>query len=103
MFKTSLRFYGYSKRAKWVLYPTVVITSVNFFAFIVGSLYLGGDALNGFIKASHYFVCAHGSCDEVSRSVWQYSYWHAVTASGGILLVFAELAVFLNTGDIEFD
>jgi hypothetical protein len=76
---------------------------VNFSTFIVASLYLGGDALNGYTHEGHYFVCAHGSCTEVSRAIWHYSYWHALTALGGIFLVFAEAAVFVNTGDIEWE
>jgi len=101
--KTNLKFRSYSKRAKWVIYPTAVFALINFFAFIGGSQYLGGDALNGYMKAGHYFVCAHGSCAEVSSSIWHYSWWHAVTALGGILLAMAETAFFLNTGDIQFD
>ncbi len=97
----SLKFLAYSKRAKWVIYPTTVLAMVNFFTFIGGSLYLGGDALNGYVKAGHYFLCAHGHCSEVSRAIWHYSYWHALSAFGGILLVFAEVALFVNTGDIE--
>src|ERR1700722_13971191 len=96
-------FRAHSKRVKWVLYPTSVLVLINFFAFISGSLYLGGDALNGYMKAEQYFVCAHGHCARVSSSIWHYSYWHAVTALGGVLLVFAEMAIFLNTGDIEFE
>jgi hypothetical protein len=44
-----------------------------------------------------------GHCTEVSSSIWHYSWWHAVTALGGIFLVFAEVALFLNTGDIDFE
>jgi hypothetical protein len=101
--KTRLTCRSYSRRAKWVVYPTSVLVTLNFFVFIGGSTYLGGDALNGYIQAGHHFLCAHGHCTEVSASTWHYSYWHAVTALGGILLVFAELALFLNTGDIEFE
>lgn len=101
--KTRIKFRSYSKRAKWVIYPTAWLAAANFFAFVAGSMYLGGDALNGFIRAGHYFLCAHGSCVEVSKAVWRYSYWHAITATGGILLVVAETALFLNTGDIDFE
>lgn len=101
--KTRLKFRSSSKRAKWVLYPTSVLVMVNFFTFIGASVYLGGDALNGYVQAGHYFLCAHGHCTAVSSSVWHYSWWHAVTALGGILLVFAETAFFLNTGDIDFE
>jgi hypothetical protein len=85
------------------MYSTAAFLFPNFFAFIVGSLYLGGDALNGYVKAGHYFLCAHGSCTEVAQSIWQYSYWHALTAMGGILLFFVEAALFVTTGDIALD
>lgn len=101
--KTSLKFRSYSKRAKWIIYPTAVLVMINFFTFIAASAYLGGDALNGYMKAGHYFLCAHGHCTEVSSSIWHYSWWQAVSALGGILLVFAETALFLNTGDIQFE
>jgi hypothetical protein len=101
--KTRIKFRSCSKRAKWVIYPTAWLVVANFFAFVAGSLYLGGDALNGFIRAGHHFLCAHGACVEVSQAVWRYSYWHAITAIGGILLVVAEAALFLNTGDIDFE
>jgi hypothetical protein len=95
--KTSLKFTAYSKRARWVIYPTATLAMVNFFAFVVGSAYLGGDALNGYVRTGHYFVCAHGGCAEVSSVIW-----HAYASFGGILLVFAETAFFLNTGDIDW-
>ncbi len=101
--KTSLKFRSYSKRAQWIIYPTAVLVGLNFFAFIGISLHSGGDALNGYVHAGHYFLCAHGHCTEVSSSTWHYSWWHAVSALGGILLVFAETALFLNTGDIQFE
>ena len=101
--KTSLKFRSHSKRAKWVLYPMAGAVAINFFVFVLASVYLGGDALNGHIEAGHYFLCAHGRCTEVSSSIWHYSYWHAVITNGGFLLVFAMTALFLNTGDIEFE
>lgn len=99
--KAGHRHQSYSRRAKWVLYPTVALALINFFAFIIVLLYLGGDALNGYIRAGHYFLCAHGQCVETSRAIWRYSYWHTLAALGGILLVFVETALFLNTGDIR--
>ena len=67
--KTRLKFVSHSKRAKWIIYPTVALVAIT----------------------------------EVSGSLWRYSWWHAVTAMGGILLVMAETALFLNTGDIQFE
>lgn len=101
--KTSVRFRSFSKRSKWIIYPTWILALLNFFAFAVGSESLGGDALNGYIQNAHYFVCAHGSCTEVTEKIWTYSYWHALSSMYGILLVFTELAVFITTGDIILD
>jgi hypothetical protein len=100
--KTRLKIVAYSKRAKWVIYPTAILAMINFIVFVVGSVYLGGDALNGYVQAGHYFVCAHGHCTEVSIATWHYSYWHAYASMGGILLIFGEVALFLNLGDIEW-
>ncbi len=101
--KSRLIFKGYSKRAKWVIYPTFALAFVNFFSFIAINLYIGGDAVNGYVRAGKYYVCAHGSCTQVSRAMWQYSYWHATAAFWGIVLVFIEVALFVNTGDITID
>jgi hypothetical protein len=76
---------------------------MNFLAFVAGSVHLGGDALNGYVRADHYYVCARGSCNQVSQTTWKYSYWHAISAFGGILLMFVETAVFANTGDTDLD
>ena len=94
---------SWSKRSKVVVYATLAVVLPNFFAFIYGTLKLGGDALNGYVQSGHYFVCAHGSCTEVTQKIWSYSYWHAVSAIAGHILVFAELAFFVTTGDIILD
>jgi len=85
------------------MYSTAALVFPNCLSFLIGSLYLGGDALNGYVNAGHYFVCAHGSCREVPASVWTYSYWHALAAMAGVLLFFAEAAIFVTTGDIVLD
>ncbi len=92
-----------SNRAKWILYPTFIIVGLNFLIFWLVAVWLGGDAGNGYSKDGHFFVCAHGACHEVSEAIWNYSYWHSRTALNGILLVFIEVAIFVNTGDIELD
>jgi hypothetical protein len=101
--KSRITFKSYSKRARWVVYPTIALATLNFIAFSIGSFHLGGDALNGYVHAGHYFVCEHGHCTEVSSNAWHYSYWHAWGAMAGILLVFAEVALFVNLGDIEWE
>jgi len=101
--KSRIKLKSYSRRAKRVVYPTVGLAAIIFITFLIGTSYLGGDALNGYVRAGHYFVCEHGHCMEVSSNAWHYSYWHAWAAMAGILLVFAEVALFLNWGDIEWE
>ena len=45
-----------SNRSKWVLYTTLAVVFPNFLIFILGSMYLGGDALNGDYISNHYSV-----------------------------------------------
>jgi hypothetical protein len=97
------KFKEISKRAKWILNATALLVGPNFLAFWLMGTYLGGDALNGYAQGQHYFLCGHGACHEVSESIWRYSYWHAITAIGGIVLVFVEVGIFINTGDIILD
>jgi len=76
----------------------------NFLAFWLITVYLlGGDALNGYVQNNHYFVCAHGACNEVSRATWSYSYWHAISAYAGIVLMLIEAGVLERTKDIIVD
>ena len=82
---------------------TVFLVVPNFLAFVVISVFLDGDALNGYVRDGHFFLCAHGSCVEVSHSIWTYSYWHAVTAWGGVFLFILEMVTFVTTGDIVLD
>jgi hypothetical protein len=51
--------------------------AVNFAGFSIGTLYLGGDAVNGSAVGGHYFLSNHGHLTEVSRSIFTYSKWHA--------------------------
>jgi hypothetical protein len=49
---------------------------VNFAIFLIGALYLGGDALNGRAVDAHYYLANHGHLTEVNRSIFTYSKWH---------------------------
>jgi hypothetical protein len=49
---------------------------VNFFAFALVALYLGGDAVNGKIADGHYYLGSHGHYTEVSAGVFTYSRLH---------------------------
>jgi hypothetical protein len=54
-----------------------VLGIVNFAAFWIGAVYLGGDAISGRISGGHYFLSSHGHLTQVSESVFTYSKWHA--------------------------
>jgi len=51
----------------------------NFFVFVFVALYIGGDAINGRMADGHYFLSNHGRLTEVSRGVFTYSKWHAIS------------------------
>ena len=69
-----------------------VLAIVNFAAFWVMAVYLGGDAVNGGIRDGHYYLMSHGRSTEVSAAVFNYSKWHAysvwVTHPLGLLAAF---------------
>lgn len=60
-----------------VLIALILFGFVNFFSFIVVSIYLGGDAMNGRTEAGRYFLSEHGRLHEVPKTVFTYSLWHA--------------------------
>ncbi|HXD52780.1 MAG TPA: hypothetical protein VN689_12855, partial [Burkholderiales bacterium] len=49
---------------------------VNFALYLIGAIYLGGDAINGKIVDGHYFLMSHGRYTEVSADISNYSKWH---------------------------
>jgi hypothetical protein len=61
------------------------VTIVNFSAAVCGSIYLGGDALNGYANAGKYFLSWHGKHTEVSKDVFNYSRMHMLSAFGLIV------------------
>jgi hypothetical protein len=89
-----------SRRAKFIFIPVFVLAVINFATFISINIYIGGDALNGHMIDGHYFLGSHGRYTEVSRAIWTYSYYHAVSMWITHVSVFILLAIFLNTGDM---
>ena len=59
-----------------------VAVFVNFFAFCVEALSIGGDAINGYVKAGRYFLCLYGTCHQVGATLFEYSWWHALSVIG---------------------
>lgn len=52
-----------------------VVAIVNFAAFILIGIYLGGYA-RGHVSGMPYYLQWYGCSTEVSRAVFQYSKWH---------------------------
>lgn len=63
------------KIKKWGL-AAFVLGLLNFAAFFVVAVKLGGDAVNGHETAGRYFLASHGKMTEVSRNVFLYSKMH---------------------------
>jgi heme/copper-type cytochrome/quinol oxidase subunit 2 len=78
----------------------IVLGLVNFLAYTVVYVSLGGDAMNGAILRDgrsmlHYFLEANGQRMEVSRTVWLYSAVHSISiwlTVGAVLLSTLTLA-----------
>jgi len=54
----------------------LVIGLVNFGAFWIVGVCIGGDAVNGYVEGGRYFLASHGRFTEVTRSVFLYSKVH---------------------------
>ncbi|WP_428484515.1 hypothetical protein [Rhodopila sp.] len=59
-----------------LLKTVVAVAIVNFIAFVIIAILIGGDAWNGKMENGRYFVANHGRLTEVSASVFTYSLWH---------------------------
>ena len=64
-----------------------ILWFTNFIAFTTIAMYLGGDAINGYVKDGHYFLSMHGGAVEVSRDVFTYSRWHAIVTIASFVIV----------------
>ena len=69
----------------------VLLAVINFLAYVLISLHLGGDAVNGKIDSGHYYLGSHGHYTEVSQRVFTYSRWHtyAVWFTHGLAFITA--------------
>ncbi|HZW74452.1 MAG TPA: hypothetical protein VFF43_12940 [Caldimonas sp.] len=71
------------------LFAVVAVFAIlDFAAFAVTALVLGGDAINGKIEAGHFFLGSHGHYTEVSEHVFTYSKWHAYSVFAAYALTF---------------
>ncbi|HWG18951.1 MAG TPA: hypothetical protein VG225_00390 [Terracidiphilus sp.] len=90
------------------LYLAVVIVGLlNFFVFVAGTFYIGGDAVNGKVQNGRYYVWGYRYHDgvkgftEVSRPVFDYSRWHVYTvwATWTVMILGGVLYSRLPAGD----
>ena len=56
-----------------------MVCLTNFAVFFTAALVLGGDAINGKAEGGRYFLANHGKLTEVSREVYDYSRYHAIS------------------------
>lgn|ERR1039457_4608608 len=63
-----------------LFFIAVVVSVLNFALFLIGTFYLGGNAVKGKIEAGRYYVWGyhHGTKGyaEVSHAAFNYSKWH---------------------------
>lgn len=67
------------------------IAFANFLLFMIMSIIVGGDALNGFERHGEYFVCDHGKYTQVGSFTW---YLNRTLGLGAF--VFIALAITLK-------
>ena len=65
--------------SRFWLRAVLVIGAMNFLLFVLVASAIGGDALNGYAEHGRYFLRNHGVVTEVSRPVFTYSRWHAIS------------------------
>src|SRR5689334_23167029 len=65
-------------RGKKILIPVVVAAFLNFAAFCIVALCLGGDAFNGRVENGVCYFSNHGANTEVGRAEYIYSYVHVI-------------------------
>ncbi|MCL4217532.1 MAG: hypothetical protein KJ052_11085 [Candidatus Hydrogenedentes bacterium] len=78
-----------------------IIAILNFTAFFIVSLQLGGDAINGKIEDGHYFLASKGNYTEVSPAIFNYSRAHvySVFATTALLFISAGMEMLVSKRD----
>ena len=78
----------------------IFIGVVNFLLFVLISVLIGGDAMNGKIENGHYYLGNHGHLREVSALLFRYSQLHFYSLFVTLpLLAFASVAYRLTGGE----
>ena len=88
-------------RAKRILHIVVAVAALNFTAFCVVGLSIGGDALNGRAAEGRYYLAHGGEETEVSRAIWVYSFIHAVSVFVTHGAVFVTFLYLYRKGELK--
>jgi hypothetical protein len=70
---------GLPRRARQFVDGFGGVAVLNFLLFCVIGVCIGGDALNGKTENGRYFLSMNGRITEVSRGLWLYSRYHAIS------------------------
>lgn len=74
-------------------WAAIAVGAINWSAFGLGSVIIGGDALGTLVEDGRYYVESHGNVTDVSRQVWLYSWYHGTSAM--VTWALAALAVVI--------
>jgi hypothetical protein len=83
------------KSSRRIFYVFLVAAAINGLSFMIISIPLGGDAINGTSEHGHYFLGDRGHFTEVSRGTWIYSRVHTI-------LVFITLLALIPVAAAEW-
>lgn len=72
---------------------------VNFLAFGIIAICIGGDAVNGEVVDGRYFLSSKGKLTQVSKAVFQYSYCHTVSVPASFLVALVGWALAAMAGE----
>lgn len=63
-----------------ILKYVTIFWEVNFYLFIILTMYLGGTAISGFIENGTYYVAFGNYHTEVSKTLWHINYIQNILA-----------------------
>ena len=67
---------------RYFAYTLFVIGMLNYASFVIIAFFIGGDAVRNPPEDGRYYVSEHGRRTQVSRSVYEYSLFHAHSVWG---------------------
>jgi hypothetical protein len=94
--------FKFSKCGKFIYRIAFIFAVLNFVITLALYEYLGGSAYNGgYIKDGHYFLSHKWYVTEISKNIWQLSYYQEVILWISFPLFFVIGAILRKTGDMK--